>query len=101
LEGKVFLTFLIISYFICRIDDRIQKLYLPKDIKNITFQRISKTLPSKGYQKLYLPKDIKNFTFQRISKTLPYKGYQKHYLPKDDKVFDILWKVMFSLFFGR
>jgi hypothetical protein len=69
-----------------------QKLYLPKDIKNFTFQRISKTLPSKGYkktlpsngyQKLYLPKDIKNFTFQRISKTLPSKGYQKLYLPKD------------------
>jgi hypothetical protein len=44
---------------------------LPKDIKNFTLQRISKTLPSKGYQKLYLPKDIKNVTLQRISKTLP------------------------------
>jgi hypothetical protein len=53
--------------------------------KNITFQRISKMLPSKGYQKLYLPKDIKNFTFQRISKTLPSKGYQKLYVPKDIK----------------
>jgi hypothetical protein len=32
---------------------------------------IKKTsLPSKGYQKHYLPKDIKNFTFQRISKTI-------------------------------
>jgi hypothetical protein len=48
---------------------------------------LSKTLPSKGYQKLYLPKDIKNFTYQRISTTLPYKGYQKLYLPKDFLIF--------------
>jgi hypothetical protein len=51
-----------------------------------------KVFDSKGYQKLYLTKDIKNFTFQRISKTLPSKGYQKHYLPKDIKNFTLLKK---------